>query len=87
MDAATKIYGYRVDCIHSDTLKLAGGVGKTAQEAGVGGAGTGGDGDQVGFNLCLWIKVQQESEIQTFPDFGHVIVVRITNSPDLDTFD
>ena len=32
LDASAKIYAYRVDSVHSDTLKLAGGVGKTAQE-------------------------------------------------------
>jgi condensin complex subunit 2 len=30
LDASAKIYGYRVDALHTDTLKLAGGVGKTA---------------------------------------------------------
>ena len=43
MDASAKIYGYRVDALHTDTLKLAGGVGKTAAEAGVNPLG---DGDQ-----------------------------------------
>ena len=47
MDASAKIYGYRVDSLHSDTLKLAGGVGKTAQEAGITPEGGGGDGEQV----------------------------------------
>ena len=32
LDASAKIYAYRVDSVHSDTLKLAGGVGKTAKE-------------------------------------------------------
>ena len=32
LDASAKIYAYRVDSVHSDTLKLAGGVGKTAEE-------------------------------------------------------
>ena len=45
LDASAKIYGYRVDSLHTDTLKLAGGVGKTAQEAGVA-TGGGADGDQ-----------------------------------------
>ena len=31
MDASAKIYAYRVDSVHSDTLKLAGGVGKTGK--------------------------------------------------------
>ncbi len=44
LDASAKIYGYRVDSLHTDTLKLAGGVGKTAQEAGV--TTEGGDGEQ-----------------------------------------
>lgn len=44
MDASAKIYGYRVDALHTDTLKLAGGVGKTATEAGV---TISGDGEQV----------------------------------------
>ena len=29
LDASAKIYAYRVDSVHNDTLKLAGGVGKT----------------------------------------------------------
>ena len=32
LDASTKIYAYRVDSVHSDTLKLAGGVGDTNKE-------------------------------------------------------
>ena len=32
LDASAKIYAYRVDSVHSDTLKLAGGVGKSAEE-------------------------------------------------------
>merc|ERR1711963_419276 len=32
LDASTKIYAYRVDSVHSDTLKLAGGVGDTKNE-------------------------------------------------------
>ena len=32
LDASTKIYAYRVDSVHSDTLKLAGGVGNTKEE-------------------------------------------------------
>merc|ERR1712113_394364 len=32
LDASAKIYAYRVDSVHSDTLKLAGGVGKTNKE-------------------------------------------------------
>jgi len=47
LDASAKIYGYRVDSLHTDTLKLAGGVGKTAQEAGINSGA--GDADQV---LC-----------------------------------
>ena len=33
LDASAKIYAYRVDSVHSDTLKLAGGVGKEAADA------------------------------------------------------
>lgn len=33
MDASTKIYAYRVDCVHNDTLKMAGGLGRTAGES------------------------------------------------------
>lgn len=33
MDASTKIYAYRVDCVHNDTLKMAGGLGRTGGEA------------------------------------------------------
>ena len=33
MDASAKIYAYRVDSVHSDTLKLAGGVGKTGKSS------------------------------------------------------
>ena len=29
LDASTKIYAYRVDIIHTDTLKIAGGLGRT----------------------------------------------------------
>merc|ERR1712051_566306 len=32
LDASAKIYAYRVDSVHSDTLKLAGGVGDTNKE-------------------------------------------------------
>lgn len=32
LDASTKIYAYRVDCVHIDTLKMAGGLGRTANE-------------------------------------------------------
>lgn len=32
LDASAKIYAYRVDSVHSDTLKLAGGVGKSVEE-------------------------------------------------------
>ena len=32
LDASAKIYAHRVDNVHSDTLKLAGGVGKSAEE-------------------------------------------------------
>lgn len=32
LDASTKIYAYRVDCVHNDTLKMAGGLGRTGQE-------------------------------------------------------
>lgn len=33
MDASTKIYAYRVDCVHNDTLKMAGGLGRTGAES------------------------------------------------------
>jgi hypothetical protein len=32
LDASAKIYGYRVDGLHTDTLKLAGGVLESAKE-------------------------------------------------------
>ena len=32
LDASTKIYAYRVDSVHADTVKLAGGVGDTKEE-------------------------------------------------------
>jgi condensin complex subunit 2 len=32
LDASAKIYAYRVDSVHSDTLKLAGGVGKSSED-------------------------------------------------------
>ena len=32
LDASTKIYAYRVDCVHIDTLKMAGGLGRTGNE-------------------------------------------------------
>jgi len=38
LDASAKIYAYRVDSVHSDTLKLAGGVGKTGPNDAPGGA-------------------------------------------------
>ena len=31
LDASTKIYAYRVDCIHTDTMRMAGGMGMTQQ--------------------------------------------------------
>ena len=31
LDASAKIYAYRVDCVHSDTLKMAGGLGRSKQ--------------------------------------------------------
>jgi len=54
LDASAKIYAYRVDSVHNDTLKLAGGVGKgNEQEANAGGEDGGvedgdlGEGGQV----------------------------------------
>ena len=46
LDASTKIYAYRVDCVHNDTLKMAGGLGRTgeAQEED-GAAGANPDGE------------------------------------------
>uniref|UniRef100_A0A0P5QB78 Condensin complex subunit 2 n=1 Tax=Daphnia magna TaxID=35525 RepID=A0A0P5QB78_9CRUS len=32
LDASTKIYAYRVDCVHIDTIKMAGGLGRTGSE-------------------------------------------------------
>ena len=32
LDASTKIYAYRVDCVHTDTMRMAGGLGRTQQE-------------------------------------------------------
>ncbi|XP_076034678.1 non-SMC condensin I complex subunit H [Oratosquilla oratoria] len=32
LDASTKIYAYRVDSVHTDTLKVAGGLGRTKKE-------------------------------------------------------
>jgi condensin complex subunit 2 len=29
LDASAKIYGYRVDCVHSDTFKFLGGLNRT----------------------------------------------------------
>ena len=29
LDASAKIYAYRVDCVHIDTIKMAGGLGRT----------------------------------------------------------
>eukprot|EP00096_Caligus_rogercresseyi_P009212 TRINITY_DN3091_c0_g1_i1.p1 TRINITY_DN3091_c0_g1~~TRINITY_DN3091_c0_g1_i1.p1 ORF type:complete len:674 (+),score=280.96 TRINITY_DN3091_c0_g1_i1:69-2090(+) len=47
LDASTKIYAYRVDSIHTDALKLAGGVGSTAAKDGEGNPGTApGDEDE-----------------------------------------
>ncbi|KAK4308688.1 hypothetical protein Pmani_019639 [Petrolisthes manimaculis] len=34
LDASTKIYAYRVDSIHTDTLKMAGGLGRTQEKKG-----------------------------------------------------
>lgn len=48
LDASAKIYGYRVDALHSDTLRLAGGVGKTVEEAGVVAGGASGEGNEDG---------------------------------------
>ncbi|XP_046441319.1 condensin complex subunit 2-like [Daphnia pulex] len=32
LDASAKIYAYRVDCVHIDTIKMAGGLGRTGDE-------------------------------------------------------
>uniref|UniRef100_A0A6A7FYS5 Condensin complex subunit 2 n=2 Tax=Hirondellea gigas TaxID=1518452 RepID=A0A6A7FYS5_9CRUS len=32
LDASTKIYAYRVDCVHTDTIRMAGGLGRTHQD-------------------------------------------------------
>ena len=34
LDASAKIYGYRVDSVHTDTLKMAGGLGSSKGEKG-----------------------------------------------------
>lgn len=44
LDASTKIYAYRVDSIHTDTLKMAGGLGRTQDKKG--GAEGGEDGQE-----------------------------------------
>ena len=43
LDASTKIYAHRVDAVHSDTMKLASGVGSNKEEGAAGGAGEGGE--------------------------------------------
>ena len=43
LDASTKIYAYRVDSIHTDTLKMAGGLGRTQDKPKVQGA----DGEEL----------------------------------------
>ena len=49
LDASTKIYAYRVDCVHTDTMRMAGGLGRTQQEKGAGGdQGAAGEGDSGG---------------------------------------
>ncbi len=32
LDASAKIYAYRVDCVHIDTIKMAGGLGRTGND-------------------------------------------------------
>jgi condensin complex subunit 2 len=32
LDASTKIYAYRVDCVHTDVLKMAGGLAAGCQK-------------------------------------------------------
>lgn len=34
LDASTKIYAYRVDSVHTDTLKMAGGLGRAQEKKG-----------------------------------------------------
>ena len=48
LDASTKIYAYRVDSVHSDTLKLAGGVGDTNKEN-----KNNGDGGKIFYFDCI----------------------------------
>ena len=43
LDASTKIYAHRVDLVHSDTMKLASGVGSTKEDGEGGAAGQGGE--------------------------------------------
>jgi condensin complex subunit 2 len=46
LDASTKIYAYRVDCVHTDVLKMAGGLaaGHQKTHADTGGGEEGEDG-------------------------------------------
>lgn len=34
LDASAKIYGYRVDCVHSDTFRFLGGLNRTDKNEG-----------------------------------------------------
>ena len=53
LDASTKIYAYRVDSVHNETMKLASGVGSGKNESGPkgdDGQPEGGDDDEDGGN-------------------------------------
>ncbi|XP_018008746.1 condensin complex subunit 2-like [Hyalella azteca] len=50
LDASTKIYAYRVDSVHTDTMRMAGGLGRTQHDAGHAPEDVDGDqpGEQIG---------------------------------------
>ena len=68
LDASTKIYAHRVDCVHNETMKLASGVGsnkeESAQDAAAEGGEEGGDQDQDGATKKRLKRKKKSSSIE-----------------------
>lgn len=60
LDASAKIYAYRVDCVHIDTIKMAGGLGRTSNETEDKDENALADGDQEGQN-----KTKKKAKVGT----------------------